>query len=140
MLDFLWVLSGRIFGARIFGGKKVYQVSDFDEIIINRADRLGDAIISRPFLALFARYIRQNYPAMPKIKVIASGYNLEFLTSLASDDIMVEAAPGVTTYDYDRSVWYALKKLALGFIMGFSRFGKTKNRIAFVDLVDSVTE
>jgi len=145
LLDFLWISLGRIFGARILGGKKKHTISDFDEILINRADRFGDAIISRPFLAIFARYVREvakreNFPA-PKIRVIASAYNTEFLKSLENEGISVEIAAGVTSYDYDRSAWYAFKRLISGFLKNSSRiFSRKRSRLAFVDLVDSVTE
>ena len=78
---------------------------------------------------------------VPKIRVIASAYNAEFLKSLENEGIFVEIAAGVTSYDYDRSAWYAFKRLISGFLKNSSRiFSRKRSRLAFIDLVDSVTE
>jgi hypothetical protein len=42
----------------LFKKRKIYDVYDLDEIIINRSDAIGDASLTKPLLILLMQYLR----------------------------------------------------------------------------------
>lgn len=101
-LDFLWTRTGVALSSAF--GVRTVSLSHIDRIVINRADRLGDAIVSYPFLRCFIEQIRLNGWS-GEVVVIASTYNKDFLLPLAEiSNVRIEVVESDSMFQYDRSV------------------------------------
>lgn len=140
ILDKLWLLIGQAVIA-IFRKNQSRNITTFEEIIIYRADRLGDAIISLPFLKRFIAYARtQGYEK--KIRIIASSYNYALLEPLKeSDNVGVEIVETDAMQKYDRSILRTIWVFFEAVKPLFPRlYSAKRSNVAFIDLVDSVSE
>ena len=72
--DLYYWLNRRKYNEKLERIKKLIKEGSIEKIYINRADRIGDAIITLPFLLSFKKYIEREYPYI-KIIVITSEYN-----------------------------------------------------------------
>lgn len=136
-LNVLWIAAGKLLSKR-----RQAPLRDIGVLVINRSDRIGDAVISKPFLKLLFEFLRNEKGWKGEIRLLVSGYNREILESLSEcPGVSVEAVPGTTSYAYERSVFDAAAKLLRSFrFFLFRPFSRKRGRVAFVDLVDSVTE
>lgn len=138
-LDFLWTRTGVVL-LKMFGVRTV-DLSTIERIVINRADRLGDAVVSYPFLRCFIERIRLDGWG-GEVVVIASAYNKDFLLPLAEiSGVRIEVVESDSMFQYDRSIQRVLSLLfGTFFKYGMRAFRKQRDGTVFVDLVDSVTE
>lgn len=60
---------------RFFRWNKNIDLKDIKKIIFNRKDRIWDAVITKPFIILFSKYIKEELKLDIKIEVECSKYN-----------------------------------------------------------------
>jgi len=60
---------------RFFRWNKNIDLKNIKKIIFNRKDRIGDAVITKPFIILFSKYIREELKLNIEIEVECSKYN-----------------------------------------------------------------
>jgi len=60
---------------------RTVDLKNLKTIYLNRSDRIGDAIISKPFIKLLVEWLRQN-DCHAEIIIIASQYNRFILSEL----------------------------------------------------------
>ncbi len=138
-LDVLWIFQGKciIF---LFSKRKNIPLKEVEEIVIYRADRLWDAILSRPFLECFIRHIRSLGFEIP-VRIIASSYNEVLLSPLAKlPQTTVEVIETDSMRNYDRSIFSVLTLFLRSFFFLFPRLYQSRSRTVLIDLVDSVSE
>lgn len=138
ILNFLWIVIGNCFTRE---RHKRIPLSQIDTIILNRADRLGDAAISLPFIQVFGEYL-QSIQWKGTLRILASSYNAEILRPLEEIpcvDFVV--LPSNEMHAYDRS-WKKTVSLILLFSRKYAFRLKSKIRdcAVFVDFIDSVSE
>lgn len=138
-LDFLWTKIGQ--ACSYFRKGSGIDIFSLNEIVINRSDRLGDAIISLPFLRCFVEKTRSvGWNGI--ITVITSDYNYPILEPLASmEGVRLRKADMGKMTTYEQSIMGTIRTFIRGFRYSFHRLitGKRTNT-AFIDLVDSVSE
>lgn len=63
---------------RFFRWNKNIDLKDIKKIIFNRKDRIWDAVVSKPFIILFSKYIKEELKLDIEIEIECSKYN-EFI-------------------------------------------------------------
>jgi hypothetical protein len=106
-------------------------------IYLNRSDRIGDAIISKPFIKLLVEWLRAN-GCDAEIIIIASQYNRSILASLEDTTnnvkIINEEKPDFYESKLYRMIWKHLNFLYKTLIFRWSH-GTTRNEQAlFFDM------
>ncbi len=112
----------------------------FKKIIINRSDRIGDAIISRPLIRCFIEYMQKKWWKW-EFEIISSGGNDSILRPLEALENVSVIKNSDASYDsYSRNPFTTMVK-TFKFIQTFHRNKrKWKKRVLFIDLLDSLTE
>jgi ADP-heptose:LPS heptosyltransferase len=138
-LDSVWIGLGQLI--RLCLPKAIIPLDQIDHIIINRADRIGDAIISLPFLQ-GTIHIFRNMGWSGSITIIVSSYNASILGPLSElEGVKIQVQSSSAMFEYKRS---ALEVIA-NFIALFRKFGnrlwtRKRSREVLIDLIDSVSE
>ena len=130
---------GILLGKIIIWSKKerIVDTKKLQTIYLNRSDRLGDAIISKPFLKLLAEYIRSS-EIKARIVIISSKYNHFILADLAdpTQNIFVEQEDK-TIVEYESKVLNMLMKhirfLWISIAFRIHHAGKRDESMLFVD-------
>ncbi len=138
-LDHIWNLIGRLI--RLSQVQEKLDLFDIEEIVIHRADRLGDAVLSRPFLQATLEYFRL-LGWQGRVTILASSYNVSLLETLQNiPNVGIKIIRTGDFAQYDRSFIRAIQN----FVQTYQRYKdrlriKTRNRTICIDLVDSVSE
>lgn len=83
---------------------------NINTLYLNRSDRLGDAIISKPFIKLLIEWLRKN-GCSAKIIIIASQYNRFVLGDLENDTNNIRVIEEEKNLDaYESKLWRMLLK------------------------------
>lgn len=87
---------------------RVVDYRNLRTIYLNRSDRIGDAIISKPFIKLLIKWLRSN-DCQAEIVIIASRYNRPILSELEnlSDNIRITEEDKIDMYESKlyRMIW-----------------------------------
>lgn len=115
----------------------VMEISGLETIYLNRADRIGDAVISKPFIRLLIEFIRQKSEA--KIVIIASQYNRGFLQDLESPEngvTIVEERKDADEYEskLGNMIWKHIKFLWISLTFRFKQRQELNKKELFIDL------
>ena len=106
VLDTIWTLFGKL---RLFvRPNKPITLLDFDTLVINRADRIGDAVISRPFFECLVNHLRSR-GWLGSVRILSSSLNHAILEPLGSmQGVEVIMSSTAERYAYTRSIYRTL--------------------------------
>ncbi len=139
VLDTIWTLFGKL--RLLVRVSKSITLEDIDLLVINRADRIGDAVISRPFFECLVDHLR-SHGWQGSVRILSSSLNHAILEPFGSmQGVEVIMSSTAERYAYTRSIYRTLCMCVRSLVMFTPRIlGRMRSRVAFVDLVDSVNE
>jgi len=131
-LGTVWIILWKII--KLLRWNKKYNNENFNKIIINRSDRLGDAIISKPFIKLLINFLEKER-IWNNFEILASSYNSFILEDLGKGNVNILRIE--KKIDYEMNILkQVLKSLKLFFKEIFNwKNDKTDKNNLFIDLV-----
>ena len=120
---------------------KQIPLESIHTLVFNRSDRLGDAVITLPFMVATIAHLR-TLGWQGEVVIIASPLNEPILAPLgeiAGTTVIVHRSN--QTYEYERSIIMVLWHILLFTRAHFKRvLDRSRNTTLLVDFVDSISE
>ena len=137
VLMFGWEIIGRI--ERWFSKNKKVSLQKIKKITFNRADRIGDAIVTLPLLLLFAKYLKEKLQLEIELEVLSSKLN-NFVFQEHPDfkNYYTISLAEIEINNYATPIMQLLKKYINNFLMLMKLKKKStiaSNASVFVDLI-----
>lgn len=127
----LWYVSMKIGQfVFLFKKRKIYDVYDLDEIIINRSDAIGDASLTKPLLILLMQYLRDLW-YMGTFTLLVSEINASVFDDLDLKKVIIDEKLKIHT-------WNILKVTRYKIYQGIRCLFLTKNQRSNSLLIDFV--
>ena len=118
---------------RFFRWNKSIDLRTIKKIIFNRKDRIWDAVISKPFIILFSKYIKEELKLNIEIEVECSKYNEFIFKEWNGEKFYKINSKEVVLKSYDFSFFWYIKE-RLKWIKDNKKLIINKN-IIYIDLV-----
>jgi len=127
----IWIWLGNIIS--FFKKRKKISIKNVHTIIFNRSDRIGDAIITRPFLELFKNFIKQ-YNAHVEIEILSSALNYSILKDIKWCKVIIKKHILKDSGWICKEILNQIKNLFTMIFTSWSQLKRTTDKI-FIDLI-----
>lgn len=126
---------------KFFRGNKNIDLKNIKKIILNRKDRIWDAVITKPFITIFSKYIKKELRLDIEIEVECSKYNEFIFTNWNIENFFKISSEETELINYWRSILTLLKYyLSISYIKNYFLYKKLhwkhkEKEILYIDLV-----